>query len=542
MGKGSLTRSASAAVMLLAALTLTGGTRAQGLEEKGDLSAFQAQLARTGFVWQAGKVWFPDILTMCCKCSLPSCYANNASSAYGFFALPPGPGQDPTVKNPYTEWFSGDSYLPPGWSYAWRLRPDEAVVFIGKTPPRVEYFGFTAYLYDRYVAGMGPMPDCTWNAGDTLEHRPQPASVQSRFPVFASLGDTINQETIHFADGPLLPGRFSVPASSGDAVNQGTSRGRCARQDPFQKNVVVVAAADRKILSRVVNSLEVAGFPATGINLLPVAPALTRLGLDAQDDSLMILLRVAPGPGNNADEYYSQPMTLLRVTPSTPVPASQLDPILPPQLRVRGTGRTEANLEPEVDQLGQAIVAYYARLGYQAKPVKMAALPDGFNCIANMQNCLGDNRDTIYISPAYDIISGQLLPGQPSLILGPGEFLVAYGVQHPAVQKALYSNISIMGWYKRAAAGVVTNQEMAGSARDYLPGADAALYAYQIARSPDGCIAPHCIGLGDRCGSGIAAEEPVAPVFRAYLEPGKEVGPSRGEVILDRVLKFSPAR
>jgi hypothetical protein len=30
-----------------------------------------------------------------------------------------------------------------------------------------------------------------------------------------------------------------------------------------------------------------------------------------------------------------------------------------------------------------------------------------------MRNCLADNRDTIHISPAYGIISGQLLAGQP---------------------------------------------------------------------------------------------------------------------------------
>ena len=60
-----------------------------------------------------------------------------------------------------------------------------------------------------------------------------------------------------------------------------------------------------------------------------------------------------------------------------------------------------------MDALGQSIVAHYAGMGYKASPVKVAALPDGFNCIANMQNCLADNRDTIYVSPAYDIISSQ---------------------------------------------------------------------------------------------------------------------------------------
>ncbi len=513
MVKGT-NRNLVVAAVLAAALLVAGPLRAQGAPEKSQVDAFKRDLTKKGFLWQDGQVWFPDILPMCCQCQLPSCYSNNASSRYGFFALPPAPGQDPSVKNPYAEWFTEKENLPPDWSFAWRLRPDEAVVFIAKTPPKVEYFGFTAYLYDRYVAGMVPTPDCSYVDGHgQTQQRPQPPSVQSRYPVFASLGDTLNQETISLAGG---------------------------RQDPFQKNVVVVVAADRSVLRRVENALEAAGYPAKSINLLPVPPSLVRLGLEPQNDSFMILMRVTPQSGDNVDSYYSQPMTLLRVTPSAPIPVPQLDPLPLPKLRVRGTGKTEAYLEAKVDQLGQAIAAHYAGLGYTAAPVKMAILPDGFNCISNMQNCLADNRDTIYVSPAYNILSQQPLEGQPLLTLGPDEFLVVYGVQHPLVDKALYSNISIMGWSKRAAPEVINNSMMANSAQEYLPGADRALYAYQITRT-GGCLSQHCVQLGSDCGTGIAAEEPVAPVFRAYLEPGKKVGPSRGEVVVDHVLKFTRA-
>ena len=503
------------AVAALGGLLAAGAARAQEATEKSKVDAFERQLTKKGFTWQEGEAWFPDILTMCCKCWMPSCYANNASTRYGFFALPPAPGQSATVKNPYAEWFTENASLPRDWSFAWRLRPDEAVVFIGKTPPKVEYFGFTAYLYDRYVAGLGTGGDCTYVDDQGAHSRPQPASVQNRFPVFASLGDTINQETIDLAGG---------------------------RQAPFQKNVAVVVAADQNVLRQVKHSLEAADYPAESINVMALPPALVRLGADSQNDSFLILLRVTPGADNDVDSYYSQPMTVLRVTPSAPVPAPRLAPLPPPKLRVRGKGKTEADLEAQVDALGSAIAAYYAGLGYKAAPVKMAILPDGFNCISNMQNCLADNRDTIYVSPAYDIIGGQLLPEQPSLLLGPDEFLVAYGVRHPSVGKALYSNISIMGWGKRAAAAVVTDAMMADSAQDYLAGANPALYAYQITRT-GGCLTPqHCVELGSDCGTGIAPNEPVAPVFRAYLEPGTKIGPSRGEVVVDHVLKFSPAR
>ena len=180
-------------VMFLAALLFAGAARAQGTEEKGNLGAFKNHLSKQGFVWQDGEVWFPSILDMCCTCQLPSCYSNNRSSRYGFFALPPSPSQDPALKNPYAEWFTESQNLPANWSFAWRLESDEAVVFIGKTPPKVEYFGFTAYLYDRYVAGMGAMSDCTYvDDQGQPQRRVQPPSVQSRYPVFASLGDTLS--------------------------------------------------------------------------------------------------------------------------------------------------------------------------------------------------------------------------------------------------------------------------------------------------------------------------------------------------------------
>lgn len=514
LGRIHLSRAAAAVAVL--SLCLAGSARAQGKGRNGSVPAFQNELAKRGFGWLEGKLWFPKILEMCCRCQLPSCYSNNASTRYGFLALPPAPGQSSSVKNSYSEWLTEDASLPPDWSFAWRLRPDEAVVFLGRTPPEVEYFGFTPYLYDRYVSGMGPTPDCTYVGSDgTARRRAQPPSAQGRFPVFASLGDTANQETIHLADR--------------------------RRRDPFNKGVVVVAAADRNVLRRVQGALEAAGYPEASVNFLAIAPAVAKVGLESSSDTFAITLRVSPGSGRNVDDYYTQPMTVLRVTPSTPVPSPQLEPVHPPALRVRGTGRTEASMEGQVVALGQAIVARWTSLGYKASPVKMAMPPDGLNCISNMQNCLADNRDTIYISPAYDIITGQLLPGQPPLTLAPDEFLVAYGVQHPMVHKALYSNISIMGWFKKAAPAVVTNEDMDGSAREYIPDADPALYAYQVARTGR-CLTRHCIDLGTECGVGIAADEPVAPIFRAYLEPHTDVGPSRGEVVLDRVLKFTPAR
>jgi len=488
---------------------------------RGKLGEIRSRLEQKGFIVQEGSVSFPPILEMCCQCELPTCYANNASTTYGLFALPPAPNQDPSVKNPYAEWFTEDNNLEAGWSYWWRLRPDEAAVFLGPTPPKVDYYGFTAYLYDRYLPDLAEGKPCQCQSGFRCPTRQQPESILHRFPVYSSLGDTLNQVTIS------LPG---------------------GAPDPYGENVAIILAADQNTERAVRAALIASGYPAESINLLPISPSIASLGLGPEDDSLSLLMRANPVPGTDITAYYSVPKTFLRISPAVPVPEEKLDPIPPPQIRVRGTGETELALLPAVEELKQAIIAKYP--GYTAREITMATLPEGYNCLENLQNCLADNRDTFYISPAYN--TRTQIPYQDlTLKQGSGEFYIAYGVIHPEVNKATYSNISVLGWGRRAAPVVVSNADMMGSAQYYLgSGADPAtadkIYAFKITRPADGndlgCLDPEepCRDVGYDCSEGIASEEPIALVFRAYVEPATAVGPALGEVILDRILKFSP--
>lgn len=514
-----------AVVVLFATLIVAGVANAYGHRERGNLDAFLYKLERNGFIVQEGSVSFPPILDMCCQCELPSCYANNKSSTYGLFALPPAPNQDPSVENPYVEWFTEDGNLEAGWSYWWRLRPDEAAVFLGPTPPAVDYFGFTAYLYDRYVPNLPAGSACDCRSVDRCP-RPQPDSILHRLPIYSSLGDTVNSMTVN------LPGRMH---------NRG-------RNDPYNKNVVVIVAADRNTERTVRRALIAAGYPAQSINVLPVSPSIAELGIESEDDSISLLLRVTPTPGTDITAYYSVPKTFLRISPAVPVPPEMLDPIPPPELRVRGTGETEASLLPTLQGLRQAVISKYS--GYAVEEIRMTTLPEGYNCLENLQNCLADNRDTVYISPAYNTITDE--PYQDlTLKQGNGEFFVAYGVIHPKVNKATYSNISVLGWRHRAAPVMVSNADMMGSAQYYLednadPATADKIYAFKITRPPKGndmgCLDPAepCKEVGYACNGGIASDEPIALTFRAYVEPATAVGPAWGEVILDRILKFTP--
>jgi hypothetical protein len=193
-----------------------------------------------------------------------------------------------------------------------------------------------------------------------------------------------------------------------------------------------------------------------------------------------------------------------------------------------------------VDQLRDAILAAYPH--HDAEPITTVNWYDGHNCIENGQNCLGDNRDTPYIPPAFNLRTHKLLQ---TMQLRGGEFYVAYGVNHSRTGKALYSNVSVLGWDRKSSPAVVSNEMMEGSAQYYLgssadPATADKLYAYRIAR-PTGCGgAPFCLEVPHDCDHGIVWDEPMALVFRAYVETATKAGPAYGEIVIDRIIKFTP--
>ena len=496
-----------AAAMILGILSTSGLVLAKKPAE-GNLILLKKSLANMGFTVQEGLVDFPDIVGMCCQCQLPSCFANNPASPYGIFVLPPSPNQPSDVPNPYSEWFS-ETY-PEGWSWFWRMRADEAVIFLGTTPPEMDYFGFTAYLYDRYQPGVIP-PDCT---SGTNPPKPPPPSALDRLPLFASLGDTVNNKVVKVLGH---------------------------KKNPFLKQTVFILVSDRNIERRIRMALHRAGYPDEIINAVVISPNLARLGVESDKDSLTYVLRMASDMTPALKKYIDSPKTLLRVSPTEPVPPSKLHPLALPKLRVRGTGVTETPLLPLVNQLGRAIVDSYPN--YDVQPIHTVNWYEGLNCIENGLNCLGDNRDTPYIPPTFNPLT--YIPEQ-DLVLKKGEFYVAYGVNHKASRKATYSNVAILGWTKKSSPLLISNDDMVGSADSYLglppndPRANL-LYAFVVAR-PEGCVGDprYCIEVGYDCASGVAEQDPLALVFRAYLEPRTEVGPAYAEIVIDRILKFTP--
>jgi len=362
-------------------------------------------------------------------------------------------------------------------SSIWRLRQDEALVYVGTTPPPARYFGFTPYLFDQNLGGA------------------------SRQIAFARLSETLNLAVIGVDTSTGGPGVFDRP-------------------------VVVIAAANEQTDSRVRSALAAVGWPPGALNTIVFDPAQSNFGLDQDADTFAVLFRVAlfddeqQGKGYIAD----LPGTVLRVTPNTELPVS---PLPSPARRPKDLSHDESSLLAAVNQLGAAIIATYP--DYDPKHLMVTeGTPDPASCIEGTGVCAGDNRDTIY--PA-------ILPR--ILFEHDSDFYVVYGVNHVSSGKATHANASVYAMDHLVGVASVTDQEYAGSATDYLlPGSDTDhLYAWKIARE---CGSePHCLAVPDAaCPDGVATGRLGSIAFWLYLEPSTATAADPSTVILDRVIRF----
>ncbi|MFT3698753.1 MAG: hypothetical protein QM831_36740 [Kofleriaceae bacterium] len=287
---------------------------------------FNTAFTASGFTAAAGTFEFLD-LTQCCA---SSCAGNNPSSPYGTVFVPAGP--DETTPNPHAR--------ADGLSDGFRLRADEAIVFVGTTPPDAKYFGFTPYLNDRDDGNGG------------------------RRIVAASLSETLNDLVIA-TDGPTAFGSRTAIIMTGDGGTDAKAR----------------------------TALVAAGIPMSAINTLVFDPAISHFGSDASADTFATLFRVAlPSDPAALDAYIAQPgAQVWRITPTTPAPM----PIASPVARTKNATSSEGSLAGSVDALASAITAAYP--GYTATEVSVDdGVSDPTSCIEGTGVCAYDNRDTTY--------------------------------------------------------------------------------------------------------------------------------------------------
>jgi hypothetical protein len=467
----------------------------------GDVKAFQQTLEKDGFTVQKGELGYLDFIKLVNEGVTPSAWGNNPTTKYLTYFVPPAPGHK--VDKQFSEiarslGMSGNS------ASFWNIRPDEAIVFVGRTPPECRYFSFDPNVISRTYGN-----ETRW--------------------LFATFSDTLNNL---------------------DIKTEGTPDGLAG--NPFNQTTVVVTTADRGIDQRIRAAALSAGYSVGIINTQVLPSSMLNLGVENDSDTFTTLIRAALYKDKQAGEEYlnNTPATVFRVTPKE---NTKPDPYDYPELRVRGTGKTEFNLMDDQKQLRKAILNKYSGLNATELPTSIAA-PMGSDAIQRGVDGYGPSFDCCYLwsakqtpdspTPPFVNLSGFfpfLKDSQVTLGNDPNEFIIVYGVNHVATGKAVYSNFGVNGADIFNAIGAISNLDFNGTAEEYLPDNPNAkyLYVYKIARNCNGDL--NCFAVPTGPGAyGIALDQPFFIVWRSYLEESTKTGPSYSEIVYDRAIKFDP--
>ncbi|MRR53426.1 MAG: hypothetical protein EG822_02800 [Deltaproteobacteria bacterium] len=478
----------------------------QAKQDLGDQAAFRNALAQDGFTVQQGHSMSLDMWEQYCSGVTSNASYNNKGAPYLAAVVPHLPG-DPTIV-PYT----------------YQLRADEAIVFIGITPPPETYFSYQPYLLNKHYA------------------QPVPADLLTQ-PIQGCWGD---------------PHCLDVGTSLGDTVNVATIK--TIGPDPYSAPMVLIFTPDQGTDARVRSALRKAGYPPSIFNTIVIPSSLANLGIGQGHDLLMILgrnaqwLNGADGEAaglaymdslNSTDPANPSPVSVFRVTPNV-FSAENLHPFPAPPLRIRGTGKTEMDLLDKLEKVRVEIIRHYTDRGYAvaAEYISSPGSYDGYDFIQQMKRAYLDCRDTIYIGSGAKVFHDDY-----DIKLSDDEFLVIYGVNQTATGKASYINLNAYADQAKLAIGSVFDTDFVHSADAYLPGDPAAslLFAYKISWQCNG--EPFCLQMSSGGCARLQLDGPehvddrkntqLSFGTRSYLEPATEIGPAFTEVVYQRMIKFA---
>jgi hypothetical protein len=466
----------------------------------GDLGAFRSALERDGFVVGQGATAMFPLIEAYEAGLIKACWGNDPTKPYLVCLVPPAPGE----QVPSYKFKVGEFLGLKGVTILFRMRPDEALLFVGRTPPECKYYSYCGYLMEKFYGN-------------------------ERRTVFADLTDALNDLTIS---------------------TEGTPNG--AEGNSFDKNTVIVSTADRGIDKRVRAAAMSAGYSPAIMNTYVMPFPILKMGLEDDSDTFNFFIRPSIFKDQQAGDAYikNTPAVVLRLTPKEP---ASLDPYGVPELRVRGTGKTEHSLIPALNELRNAILARYSDL--EATDLEICEwVPEGYESIQRGINVVGPTRDALYLwtggqlqfyPPCPSLLTGQAERASKSFTLAddPNEFVIVYGVNHEAYGKAALSLFVVYGADIWNGVGGVSSDQYSGTADEYLPGNPNAkyFYAYKIGRRCDGKNCYRVPGPGLKA-HGIELDQPTAIAFRVFLEPATKVGPAKSEILWDRAIKFSPRK
>ncbi|PWR73066.1 hypothetical protein [Methanospirillum lacunae] len=459
-------------IILVVLLSTSGFGDVAGVDNTTTVKAFQDQ----GFLVGEGIMQTTNPIGLYNAGITPSCYANNPTSPYMQFKVPKAPGQ--MVNNTIS-----DAPINPANAGLWldyRMRSDEAFVYVGTTPPECVYFSYIGYIALRYSPEI------------KTDHR-----------IFASLGDSISLSRLK-----------SEPAYQSNV---------------FSQPIIIIFTADKNTEQKAKTALLKAGYPDGIIHTLVIPKELVNFGLDAYSDTFSTLNRMALFKNQTEGNEYinSSPGLVYRLTPET---EGQTDYYAVPKLIPRGTGTTqELDLNDDLQKLREAIVSQYGE-DHVENLTTQVWIFEGYDAIQRGVDALADIRDTVYLNTTSTVLGDK-----------PGESIIVFGVNHAASGKATYSNFGVYGGKALNGINGYSNVDYAGTAEKFLPGNPNAKYLYvaKISRSEDPDYKTIVIPFGVGA-NGIEANDTCFVGFRTYVEPETGVSPAWSEILYDQAIKITP--
>jgi len=209
-----------------------------------------------------------DILKIASLGKTDTAFGNNAGAPYSTYLLPPAPNQDPApLQKPPKGYNPEDpnnypaniNYIAPGFNY--KLRPDEAVVMIGKTPPLAYYFSYRSYLC--FVQNK-PEKDYS----DTITAGNDYTGLYHY--IGASMGDQLDNHRIWTDHTP-----YGAPGN------------------PFNSSTIIITSTDKGINKQMRDALVESGFSPGIMNNDNIPMGLVNMGLEKEKDTFMFLMRAA---------------------------------------------------------------------------------------------------------------------------------------------------------------------------------------------------------------------------------------------------------
>ena len=112
----------------------------------GDINALRAALERDGFFVQQGAAATFPLIEAYEAGLIKACWGNDPTKPYLVCLVPPSPGEEV----PSQKFKVGEFLGLKGVTILFRMRPDEALVFVGRTPPECKYYSYSGYLMEKF--------------------------------------------------------------------------------------------------------------------------------------------------------------------------------------------------------------------------------------------------------------------------------------------------------------------------------------------------------------------------------------------------------